>query len=81
MEQVPGLLAKDGAEGVYAAALADGTAVALKIADGAARATAPVLLAALRQLGVPEEQLAGVPGSVVLGAGKPVGEVRAVALR
>jgi L-asparaginase II len=49
MEGVPGLVAKDGAEGVYAVALADGTSVALKIADGSARtgvralATAPVL--------------------------------------
>jgi len=30
---VPGLIAKDGAEGVYAAALPDGRAVALKVDD------------------------------------------------
>ncbi|MDQ1687408.1 MAG: hypothetical protein QOK42_383 [Frankiaceae bacterium] len=80
MQSVPGLLAKDGAEGVYGAALPDGTAVAVKIADGAARAATPVLVAALRRLGVPADQLDAVPASVVLGAGKPVGEVRAVAL-
>ena len=36
MRAVPGLLVKDGAEGVQVAALPDGRAVALKIADGAA---------------------------------------------
>jgi L-asparaginase II len=80
MRGVEGLLAKDGAEGVYGAALADGAAVALKIADGAARAASPVLVAALRRMGVAPEQLADVPPSSVLGAGRPVGEVRAVAL-
>jgi len=35
---VPGLLAKDGAEGTFAAALPDGTATVVKIADGASRA-------------------------------------------
>jgi L-asparaginase II len=80
MRGVVGLLAKDGAEGVYGAALADGAAVALKIADGAARAASPVLVAALRRMGVAPEQLADVPPSSVLGAGRPVGEVRAVAL-
>ena len=49
---VPGLIAKDGAEGVYAAALPDGRAVALKIEDGAQRARPPVMVAALRALGV-----------------------------
>jgi L-asparaginase II len=80
MESVPGLLAKDGAEGVYGAALPDGTAVAVKVADGAARAAAPVLVAALLRLGVSAERLAAVPPSLVLGAGQPVGLVRARAL-
>ena len=48
MREVPGLLLKDGAEGVLAAGLPDGRAVALKIADGAARARSGVLLAALK---------------------------------
>ena len=43
---VPGLIAKDGAEGGYVAALDDGRAVALKIADGAIRARMPVMVAA-----------------------------------
>ncbi len=77
---VPGLVAKDGAEAVFAAALPDGTAVALKIEDGGSRAATPVLVAALRALGVPGDdavldRLADPP---VLGGGERVGEVRAV---
>ena len=49
---VPGLVGKDGAEAVYAVALADGRAVALKVADGADRARLPVLVSLLRRLGV-----------------------------
>jgi L-asparaginase II len=76
MERVPGLVAKDGAEGVFAAALADGSAVVLKIEDGGGRARTPVLVAALRHLGVTGlDDLATTP---VLGGGRRVGEVRAV---
>ena len=74
VQAVPGLVAKDGAEGVYAAAMPDGTAVALKIEDGAQRARPPVMLAALRALGV-DVDLDLPP---VLGGGEPVGEVRAI---
>ena len=52
MNELPGLLVKDGAEGVMAAGLPDGRAIALKIADGAARPRANVLTAALRALDV-----------------------------
>ncbi|MET7998674.1 asparaginase [Amycolatopsis sp. NPDC005232] len=52
MRAVPGLLAKDGFEAVQLAALPDGTAVALKIADGGDRARAAVLAAALERCGV-----------------------------
>jgi L-asparaginase II len=72
MRTVPGLIAKDGAEGVYAAALPDGRAIALKIDDGAQRAIDPVVVAALRILGVPAE----LPGQPVLGGGVPVGLIR-----
>src|SRR4051794_15471066 len=51
---VPGLIAKDGAEAVYAAAVPDGRAVALKIADGSERARQVVMVALLQRLGVPE---------------------------
>ncbi len=77
MRAVPGLLAKDGAEGVYAVAVPGVGAVALKVEDGAARARMPVLAAALRVLGVDVGAVAEVP---VLGGGRVVGEVRASGL-
>jgi L-asparaginase II len=76
MEAIPGLVAKDGAEGVYAAALADGTSVAVKIEDGAGRARTPVLVAALRLLGVEAPLLDELAETPVLGGGRRVGEVR-----
>ena len=79
MEAIPGLVAKDGAEGVYAAALPDGRAVAVKVADGAARARICLLLAALAAAGV---DVSDVPPSTarvaVLGHGQPVGEVHPI---
>lgn len=77
MRLVPGLVAKDGAEGVYAAALPDGRTVAVKIADGAGRARSAVMLAALDRLGV--DITAAAPELVerILGHGHPVGDVRA----
>ena len=77
MRAVPGLMAKDGADGVFAAALPDGRAVALKVADGGDRARPPVMVAALRALGV-DVQAVGALSSPVLGHGVRVGEVRAV---
>jgi L-asparaginase II len=77
MQAVPGLLAKDGAEGVYGVALPDGAALALKIDDGAARARPPVLVEGLRALGVTSDALDALATVPVLGGGRPVGEVRA----
>ena len=74
MGSVPGLLVKGGAEGVVAAALPGVGAVAIKIDDGGQRARTPVLLDALRGLGVEVPVLE----ELVLGGGEPVGEVRAV---
>lgn len=76
MQGVPGLLVKDGAEGVYAAALADGRAVALKVDDGAGRARPLVLVAALRALGVEAPVLDELGEVTLLGGGAPVGAVR-----
>jgi L-asparaginase II len=78
MTALPGLLAKDGAEGVYAAALPDGRAVALKIADGASRARPVVLAGALATLGVDVGPAVSAWRVPVLGHGQPVGEIRAV---
>ncbi|MFE6281002.1 asparaginase [Streptomyces sp. NPDC057877] len=78
MRAVPGLLAKDGYEGVQVAALPDGRAVAVKIADGATRARVPVTAAALTLAGVDPALLTPFTGGAVLGGGEPVGHVRAV---
>lgn len=74
MLAIPGAVAKDGAEGVYAIGLPSGEAVACKIADGSSRARAVVLVAALRRLGVrAPDELATFP---VLGHGRPVGAIK-----
>jgi L-asparaginase II len=78
MRAVPGLLAKDGFEGVQVAALPDGRAVAVKIADGANRARVPVAAAALARAGVDPAALTGFAGEPLLGGGRPVGSVRPV---
>jgi L-asparaginase II len=79
MRGIPGLVLKDGAEGVYAGALADGRALALKIGDGSSRARPPVIRAALRALDVDVSTVADeVFESPVLGHGRHVGRVRCV---
>ncbi|MFF5302264.1 asparaginase [Streptomyces sp. NPDC013161] len=78
MRAVPGLLAKDGFEGVQVAALPDGRAVAVKVSDGANRARVPVAAAALVRAGVEEGLLAEFAGEPLLGGGEPVGCVRPV---
>ncbi|HET6530143.1 MAG TPA: asparaginase [Actinoplanes sp.] len=74
MRAVPGLLAKGGAEGVVAVAVPGVGAVAVKIEDGAMRPRTPVLLSALRKLGVTVPEMT----EPVLGGGAPVGVVRSV---
>ncbi|MGW2566061.1 asparaginase [Streptomyces sp. NPDC001537] len=78
MRTVPGLLAKDGFEGVEVAALPDGRAVAVKISDGANRARIPVTAAALARAGVDPALLTPFAGELLLGGGEPVGEIRPV---
>ncbi len=73
---VPGLVAKDGADGVYAAGLPDGSAVALKVLDGSSRPRAAVLAAALAVAGVDPAVVRPLGATAVLGHGVPVGEVR-----
>ena len=72
-------MAKDGADGVFAAALPDGRAVALKIADGGNRARPPVMVAALRAVGIDVSAVEPLVAELVLGHGRRVGEVRAIA--
>ena len=78
MRAVPGMVAKDGAEGVYVAGLPDGTSIAIKVDDGAARGR-QVALARILQLLEPEgadvdalEEMSEIP---VLGGGRRVGSV------
>jgi L-asparaginase II len=77
------LLAKTGAEGVYAVALRErGLGVALKIDDGAGRAAEVATAAVLRHLGALDDELAErladfVTAPVINRAGRRVGEVRA----
>ncbi|MFE2644986.1 asparaginase [Streptomyces nigra] len=78
MRAVPGLLAKDGFEGVQVAALPDGRAVAVKIADGANRARVPVAAAALAWAGVDPVSLTEFRGEALLGGGHEVGRVQPV---
>jgi len=77
MRAVPGLMVKAGAEGVQLAVTGDGAAVAVKVDDGAGRASVPVLVAALRRLGVTlPDELGPVVDAPVLGGGRPVGAIR-----
>ena len=73
MEAVPGLLAKDGFEGIQLIALADGSALALKISDGGDRARLPAAVPALLELGVDPLVLEPFDNLPVLGGGQPVG--------
>jgi L-asparaginase II len=77
MTAIPGLLLKAGAEGVDSFALPDGTAAAVKIDDGSARARTPVTVALLAMLGAQPPADLAVP---VLGGDRPVGGIRATRL-
>ena len=63
MAAVPGLIAKEGAEGVWAAALPDGRAFASKLSDGGMRALPPVLATVLRHWGFDERDDREVGGA------------------
>ncbi len=80
MRAVPGLIAKDGAEAVFAAGLPDGRAAVVKIADGAERASGPVLAALLRRLGVDDGALDWLREAPVIGGGRRVGQLEVVDL-
>jgi L-asparaginase II len=80
MAAVPGLVAKEGAEGVYAAALPDGRAMAVKVEDGAMRPLPVLLAGVLRRWGQDGEVVARWAAPPVLGGGRQVGEIRLRAL-
>jgi L-asparaginase II len=82
MRAVPGLMLKDGADGVMAGALPDGSAFALKIGDGSDVARRVVTAEALRELGVDVDRVAAETVTAtradVLGHGDVVGHVEAL---
>lgn len=77
MRAVPGLLAKDGFEGLQLVGLPDGRGLAVKISDGGDRARMPITVEVLRQLGLDGGTLDTLQSPPVLGGGLPVGELRA----
>lgn len=78
MRAVDGLVAKDGADGVFAGAGQDGRAFAVKVSDGGTRPLRAVVTAVLVGLGVLEAGDEPFVPFLVDGGGRPVGEVRAV---
>jgi L-asparaginase II len=82
MTAVPGLLAKGGAEGVHVIAAPGVGAVAVKIDDGAGRASTPVALRAITQISgleIPEEAKPEVDALLapeIRGGSQPVGRLR-----
>ena len=84
IERLPGVVAKVGAEGLHCATVpGSGIGIAVKIEDGAERASAPALLEALVASGLVTRGAAGDPAlrgvarRPVLGGGRPVGTVEA----
>jgi L-asparaginase II len=79
MQAIPGLVAKDGADGVMAGALPDGRAFALKVASGDDGARRAATAEAFRVLGLDVDGELGstlaVTRPVVLGHGRDVGRV------
>jgi L-asparaginase II len=73
---IPGLVAKAGAEAVYAVGLPDGRGVAIKISDGYPRARAVAMAGVLQRLGFDHRTLMEQASGSVLGGGRRVGEVR-----
>jgi L-asparaginase II len=77
MQAVSGAYAKEGAEGVQVAALADGRAMALKIDDGNMRARAMITARVFEIWGVANAETEKLISTEVLGGGRSVGEFRA----
>ena len=76
---VPGLIAKAGAEAVYAVGLPDGRGVAIKISDGSARARPVAMAGVLQALGFDHPTLGAQASGEVLGHGERAGEIRPAA--
>lgn len=75
---LPGALIKEGAEAVYLVVLPDGRSVAIKIEDGSGRARPVAMAGILRAIGIDNDVIAEQSRRVLLGGGRPAGEVVAV---
>lgn len=69
-----GVVAKRGAEGVFAAGTPEGVGIAVKVSDGDSRAVGPVLATLLGAMGITVP--VGLLEPAVLGGGEPHGSVR-----
>ncbi len=80
MRDLPGLVAKVGAEGVHVLAAPTGETVAVKISDGdpQERARTVVALDVLATLGVDTAPVSGMLNVAVMGGGEQVGSVRPI---
>lgn len=74
MTEMPGVLAKSGAEAVFVVGLPDGTAIVVKVEDGGERALLAVAGRAVELAGWSAPVLSERPQ--VLGGGTPVGQIR-----
>ncbi len=74
VERLPGAIAKTGAESTMVVGWPDGSALVGKIEDGSARALTVAMSRAVELLGGPV--VLPEPRPVVLGGGRPVGEIR-----
>jgi L-asparaginase II len=72
---LPGSLVKEGAEAVYLVVLADGRSIAMKVDDGGGRARPVAMAGILRAIGVDNDVIAEQSRQVLLGGGRPAGEI------
>lgn len=72
---LPGSLIKEGAEAVYLVVLPDGRSIALKIEDGGGRARPVAMSGILRAIGVDNDVIGAQASQVLLGGGRPAGEI------
>nr|NLD41409.1 asparaginase [Actinomycetales bacterium] len=75
MQLLPGLVAKRGAEGVFAVSAPGAGAVVVKVSDGAMRPAVMVALRLLALLGVDTSPAGALAHAAVMGGGLPVGSV------
>ncbi|ACV08810.1 asparaginase [Jonesia denitrificans] len=81
MVAFPGLVTKDGAEGIHIAVFPDSRVAALKIADGTNRGRVTAALHLLGELGAHDPQLTLAHTPAVLGGGQPVGHTYIIPAR